>query len=184
MTIRRERGITDLISLDPIGQVTDFGDVIRQERWLLKGRRLRFILNIGAPQKVTPEDRIPSGIPAKPADLRKVHVMATLHADKKATFSIGEVLDEEGNVTTFDGTYSYAADNPSLVNVTDNGDGTAVVAAVGGAGNVGVALLTVTGTPTSGGATIEHVEAINVVAGDAATFNVTMGPEEEVTPDV
>jgi len=109
--------------------------------------------------------------------------MATLHADKKATFSIGEILDEEGNVTTFDGTFSYAADHPELVNVTDNGDGTAVVAAVGGPGNLGVALLTVTGTPTGGGPTIEHVEAVNVVAGEVATFNVTMGPEEEVTPD-
>jgi hypothetical protein len=109
--------------------------------------------------------------------------MATLHADKKFTVSPGDALDEEGNVSTFDGTVTYAVDNPGLVNLTDNGDNTAVVAAVGGAGNVGVAMLTATVTLTSG-STFDTVEAINVVAGDAVSLTLAFGPEEEVTPDV
>lgn len=105
-----------------------------------------------------------------------------LHADKQRTRSV-ETGDEFGNPTTFDGTFSYVGDNPALVNVTDNGDGSCVVAAVGGAGNLGVANLTFTATPAAGDP-IVRVEAINVIAGGAETFTFTDGEETEVTPDV
>lgn len=104
-----------------------------------------------------------------------------LHADKKRALSV-VVGDEFGNPTTFDGTISYVGDNPILINVTDNGDGTAVVAAVGGEGNLGTANLTYTITPTVGDP-IVRVEAVNVIAGGAETFTLIAGDEEEVTPD-
>lgn len=101
-----------------------------------------------------------------------------LHADKKFLFSLPPV-DEMGNPTTFDGTISFSVDDPSLVTLTDNGDGSGVVAAVGG---LGTAILKATITPVTG-APQEKSEAINVIAGDAAAFNFAFGPEEEVTPD-
>lgn len=104
-----------------------------------------------------------------------------LHADKQRTVSL-QIGDEFQNPTTFDGTVSYAGDNPSLVNVTDNGDATANLAAVGGTGNLGVMNLTITISPTSGPA-FDRVEAVNVIAGDAESFTVVGGPETEVTPD-
>lgn len=101
-----------------------------------------------------------------------------LHADKKVSFSL-DAVDEMGNPTTFDGTIAYTVDDPSIVAVTDNGDGSGVAAAVG---PLGTAVLTATITPTAG-APLEKSEAINVIAGDAAAFNFSFGPEEEVTPD-
>ena len=105
-----------------------------------------------------------------------------LHADKKVTRTV-TAGDEFGNPTTFDGTYSYVGDNDALVMVTDHGDGSADIAAVGGAGNLGVANLTFTATPAAGDP-IVRVEAVNVIAGGAETFVFTDSAEEEVTPDV
>jgi len=105
-----------------------------------------------------------------------------LHADKQRPVSV-TAGDEFNNPTTFNGTITYVGDNPGLVNVVDNGDGTANVAAVGGTGNLGVANMTITLTPTNG-VPVERVEAINVIAGDAETFTVVAGDETEVTPDV
>ncbi len=105
-----------------------------------------------------------------------------LHADKKVTRTVTPA-DEFGNPASFDGTYSYAGDNDTLIAVTDNGDGSAVIAAVGGLGNLGVANLTFTATPTVG-APVVRVEAVNVIAGDAEGFTFVDSAEEEVTPDV
>jgi hypothetical protein len=107
-----------------------------------------------------------------------VDLIVDLHADKKVTFSL-QAVDEMGNPTTFDGTIAYAVDDPSIVALTDNGDGSGVAAAVG---PLGTAVLTATITPTTG-APVEKSEAINVIAGDATSFSFTFGPEEEVTPD-
>lgn len=102
-----------------------------------------------------------------------------LHADKSRTRT-ASAIDEVGNPTTFAGTLAYTVDDPALINLTDNADGSCVVAAVG---PVGVANLTFTATPNVGAA-IVRVEAINVIAGDAASFAFVDGDEVEVTPDV
>lgn len=162
----------------PRGKITDYGDLIHEERWLVKGRRTDFVPHWGAEKKTTTTDRVPGATPAVPAP-RKAELVMDLHADKKRTRA-AQPVDEMLNPTTFDGTMAYAVDDPNLVNLTDNGDGSCVVAAVG---PLGVANLTFTATPTSGAA-IERVEAINVIAGDATSFNFVDGDEEEVTPDV
>lgn len=166
----------------PRGKITDFGDLIHEERWLIKGKRFTFLHHIGAPMETTPEDRIPGTNSVPPPPGKAVELIMDLHADKKVTRSV-TAGDEFGNPTTFDGSYSYVGDNDALVVVTDNGDGTAVIAAVGGVGNLGVMNLTFTATPTAGDP-IVRVEAVNVIAGGAEAFTFTDSPEEEVTPDV
>lgn len=168
-----------LYDLYPLGRVSDLGDLYLQERYLVKGRRFTAVVHWGVERDTVAADRVP-GTTASPAPRRATTIM-DLHADKKRAVSVA-AGDEFGNPTTFDGTFTFEGDNPGLVNVTDNGDGTAEVAAVGGAGNLGVANLTITITPTSG-SPIQRVEAINVIAGAAETFTVNAGPEEEVTPD-
>lgn len=161
----------------PRGRITDYGDLIHEERWLIKGRRTQFIPRYGAERDTTPADRVAGTTPARPAP-RKAQLIMDLHADKKRTRS-AQATDEVGNPTTFDGTMTYTIDDPALINLTDNGDGSCEIAAVG---PTGVANLTFTATSTSG-APIERVEAINVIAGDAVAFTFVDGDEEEVTPD-
>lgn len=180
LLLKREEAVID--SLYPLGQITDFGDVVRQERWLIKGRRLTVIPHYGAEVETTAADRVPGSVAVPPPPGRKPQAIMDLHADMKRALSV-VVGDEFGNPTSFDGTISYVGDNPALINVTDNGDGTAVVAAVGGTGNLGTANLTYTIAPTVGDP-IVRVEAVNVIAGGAETFTLVAGPEEEVTPDV
>lgn len=102
-----------------------------------------------------------------------------LQADKKADFGFGPV-DEMGNQTSFDGSIVFTIDDPSLVTLTDNGDGTGTIAAVGA---TGAAVLTGTATPNDGSDPIVGTEAVNVVAGDVASFAFTFGEPTEVTPD-
>lgn len=173
--------IIDLNSLLPLGKVTDFGDLIHQERWLVKGRRFTVTPHYGAEQDTTAADRVPGTTVPTPAP-RKADAIMDLHADKKRPISMN-VGDEFNNPTTFGGTVAYAIDNPALVNLTDNGDGSCMLAAVGGTGNLGVANLTATITPPAGDP-FDRVEAVNVIPGDAETFTFAAGPEEEVTPDV
>ncbi len=83
----------------------------------------------------------------------------------------------------FTGTQTFTTANPELLNVTDNGDGSAVIAAVGG-GALGPAGLTFTATPDGGGAPVVIEDTINVVAGLAEGFAATDSADVEVTPDV
>jgi hypothetical protein len=133
---------------------------------------------MGPVRDTVPADRVSGTRPPYKQPPGKVDLIVDLHADKKVSFSL-EAVDEMGNPTAFDGTITYTVDDPSIVAVTDNGDGSGVVAAVGA---LGTALLTATITPTTG-APMEKSEAINVIAGDAAAFAFAFGDEEEVTPD-
>lgn len=109
--------------------------------------------------------------------------MRDLGQDKKFTRTYAPV-DEFGAPTAapFDGTMVHTTANPELLNVTDNGDGSAVYAAVGG-GALGPAAVTFTATPAGGGAPFVIDDVVNVVAGLAEGFAATDGPDEEVTPD-
>jgi len=106
-----------------------------------------------------------------------------LRQDKKFTRTYAPV-DEFGTPTgvPFDGTQTFTTANPELLNVTDHGDGSAEVAAVGG-GALGPADLTFTATPNSGGPVVVIPDTINVIVGDAEGFAATDSPDEEVTPD-
>jgi hypothetical protein len=102
-----------------------------------------------------------------------------LKADQKISFSL-QATDEIGNPTEFDGTIAFTVDDPSIINLTDNGDGTGEAAATG---TIGVATLTAEATPAGGGTPFTGAEAINVIAGDAEGITIAFGEPEEVTPD-
>ena len=174
---------TVLNDLYPLGQITDEGDTILQVRRLIKGRRTNFQLHDGTERDTTPADRVPS-TPATPTPPDgRIHTVRDLAQDKKFLRTYAPV-DEFGSPTgvPFDGTQAFTTANPELINVTDNGDGSAEIAAVG-SNNLGPAELTFTATPTSG-APVVIVDTINVVVGGAEGFAATDGPDEEVTPDV
>jgi len=102
-----------------------------------------------------------------------------LQADKKVALSVA-FTDEVGNpVPTPDGeTVAYTVDDPSIINLTDNGDGTAEAAATGTLGTANVHV-DATG-PLAATGDLQLV----VVAGLAERLDVVAGPPEEVTPDV
>jgi len=109
-----------------------------------------------------------------------------LHADKKVLLTAAvSATDELGNPTTVnpgDVTVAYTVDDASLINLTDNGDGTASAAATGA---LGTAQVTATATHVPTGRTGTDVLTLEVIPGDAEIVSVavTAGPEEEVTPD-
>ncbi len=164
----------------PRGKITDFGDLIHEERWLIKGRRFTFVAHYGAERDTTAADRVAGTGSVPPPPGKAVELIMDLHEDKKITRT-ASAADEFGVPVAFDGTFAYAVDDATLVNLADNGDGSCVIAAVGG-GALGVANLTFTATPAVGDPTV-RVEAINVIAGAAETFVFTDSAEEEVTPD-
>jgi hypothetical protein len=102
-----------------------------------------------------------------------------LAADQQVTLT-GEWTDEVGNpVPTPDGsTVVYSNDNPAVINLTDNGDGTAVAAATGELGTANVHA-----EATANGETVAGDLQIVVVAGLAERFNIVAGEPTEVTPD-
>ena len=101
-----------------------------------------------------------------------------LQADKKVALSV-EFTDEVGNPVPAPAgeTIAYTVDDPSIINLTDNGDGTASAAATGALGTANVHV-DATG-PLSATGDLQIV----VVAGDAERVAVVAGAVEEVTPD-
>lgn len=110
--------------------------------------------------------------------VRKADVIVDLQADKKVPLSV-EFTDEVGNpVPAPEGeVVAYTVDDPSIINLTDNGDGTATAAATGvlGAATVHV--------DASGPLAASGDLQIVVVAGLAERLAVVAGAPEEVTPD-
>lgn len=102
-----------------------------------------------------------------------------LEADKKVDLD-GRFTDEVGNPTVppVGATVVYSVDRPDLINLTDNGDGTAVAAAVGPLG-----IATVHADATVGGDVKSADLQIVVVAGLAERFEIVAGEVTEVTPD-
>lgn len=157
----------------------DFGDITLNVDLRVKAfRPPQFTWHFGVPVESEDEDRVPGPAP-NPKPVRKVDAIMDLQADKKVSFAL-QATDEMGNPTTFVGSIVFAVDDPSIVTLTDNGDGSGEVAATG---TLGVATLTGTATRDSDGAVFTGAEAINVVAGDAETFAFSFGTPEEVTPD-
>lgn len=160
------------------GKVEDFGDLVKVTRWIVKGRRhLQLRFHIGAPADTTAADRTVRGF-SLPATGKRDLTM-DLQADKKVTLSI-EWTDEMGNPTEApaNATATWSVDDTSIVSFTDNGDGTAVAAAVGTLGTANVHV-----TVTDGLSTFDGDLQIVVVAGLAERINVVAGLPTEVTPD-
>lgn len=157
----------------------DLGDVVLALDLRVKGRvRRRIRIRVGAPTDSTPADRVVNG-PPYATTISKEGPLVDLQADKKIPLSI-QWTDEVGNATDAptDAVVTYTTDNPTVISLTDNGDGTAVAAATGtlGAANVHV-------EATANGDTLTGDLAINVVAGLAERITVVAGDPEEVTPD-
>lgn len=103
-----------------------------------------------------------------------------LQADMQVPLSL-QFTDEVGNpVPPPSGTaVAYTVDDPTLINLTDNGDGTAVAAAVGPLGTANVHV-----DVTWNGFTVSGDLQIVVVAGLAERVSIVAGEPTEVTPDV
>jgi hypothetical protein len=159
----------------------DLGDLNLEVNLRLKNQpvRPRRVLKLGAPSKTVPADRVPSVPQPFSPRTGEVDIIMNLQADKKVAI-LGLVdVDEMGNeIGPSAEQASYTTDDVAgqFIVLTDNGDGTGVVAAVG---VVGSAQVTAT---FPDGSTL--VETVNVVVGDVASRAFKFGPPEEVTPDV
>jgi hypothetical protein len=159
------------------GRVVDYGDLLHHEEWVVKGRRLLFVWRVAAPRR-WPSRPVPTPDTQQPAT-GKVDLIMDLKADQQTTLS-GEYTDEVGNVVVApaDAAVTYTVDDPSVVALTDNGDGTAVAAATG---TLGVA--NVHAESVFDGRTATGDLQVVVVAGDAERFTVLASEPTEVTPD-
>lgn len=101
----------------------------------------------------------------------------TLKDNQQVTFSVTG-KDAAGNDAPLTGTPVYAVDDPSVLALTDNGDGSGSVAAQG---KVGTGTLSVTDGETNGKQFIGSV-AIDVIAGDVASVAVSLGAPTDVAP--
>jgi hypothetical protein len=137
------------------------------------------VWHIGPPMESTEDDRVAGTPPESPPVPRKADVIMDLQADKKVALSV-EFTDEVGNAVPMPTgeTVVYTVDDPSIINLTDNGDGTASAAATGTLGTANVHV------DATGSLAATGDLQIVVVAGDAERLNVVAGAPEEVTPDV
>lgn len=157
----------------------DLGDIHIDLTATVKGLQpLAFIWRIGPYSDTNPADRTPGTRPQYKTRPRKADLIMDLKADQKASFELA-ATDEVGNPTEFDGTIAYTVDDASILSLTDNGDGTGEIAATG---TLGTAVLTGTATRADG-RVFTGVAAVQVVAGDAETFDIEFGEPGEVTPD-
>lgn len=159
----------------------DLGDVVASFNLRVKGmRHLRFTWHIGAPTDTGPADRVINPPPYGPHNTGKRDLIMDLQADKQVPLSL-QVTDEVGNPveTPADFTATYTVDDPTLINLTDNGDGTATAAAVGPLGTATVHVVA-----TLNGVSVSGDLAIVVVAGLAERISIVAGEPVEVTPDV
>jgi hypothetical protein len=159
------------------GKITDLGDVLRVEQVLVKGRRYLFTWRLGPPRSTLPADRATTGA-AAPHNGRTDLIM-DLQADKKVALS-GAYTDEVGNpvAAPADAVVTYTVDDPTVINLTDNGDGTTDAAATGA---LGVANVHAEASWSGGSATGDL--QIVVVAGLAERFNVVAGEPTEADED-
>lgn len=157
------------------GKVTDYGDLLHVERWVVKGKRLNWVWRIGPVYDTVPVDRIPGSSSGETTG--RVDTAMDLMSDKKVTLS-GQWTDEMGNptATPTDAVVSYSVDASNVINLTDNGDGTAVAAATG---ELGTANVHAEATAPGFGVLSADLQIV-VVAGLAERFDITAGEPEEV----
>lgn len=160
------------------GKITDYGDLLHVERWIVKGRRLHFTWRIGPVSRVD-RDALPDTSPTH-TDHYGVDVIMDLQADEKVALTGAWTDEVENPVPAPPGaTVVYTVDDPSIIALTDNNDGTAVAAATGVLGIANVhAVANAPGFPEATG----DLQLV-VVAGDAERFAIVPGTPEEITPD-
>lgn len=102
-----------------------------------------------------------------------------LASDKKVPLSV-QYTDENGNPTSApaDALVSFTSDDPTVVTVSDFGDGTGEAIPTGT-----LAAAHVLVSAVADGVTLEGSLEINVVAGLAERINVVAGDPVEITPD-
>lgn len=157
----------------------DLGDVVATFELKVKGRKRYAIrLHFGPEIDSTTEERSVHS-PVSRTTCRPKGPIMDLAADKKRSVQL-EWTDEVGNPTGVpaDAMATYSTDNPAVLALTDNGDGTAVVASTGVLGSANVHL-----DASAGGETFTGDETVNVVAGLAERVSMKFGDEDEVTPD-
>ena len=161
------------------GKVEDFGDLVKQTRYLVKGKRLFGVFVIGRTWKVRPENRVPGG-PQTTNPTGKVDLYMDLKADQGVALSV-KLEDEMGNeVNPADTNITWtAADPDGVLNFADNGDGTAKAEAVGTLGNATVSFV----ASLTSGRELTGDMLLSVVAGDAERAEIVAGTPYEVTPD-
>lgn len=158
--------------------IIDLGDVDLHVAMRVKGlRHYALVWRIGVPVDTTPADRVVQ--PGSHPSTGRIDAAMDLQADKQVALSV-QFTDEIGNpVEAPEGAATtYTVDDPTVINLTDNGDGTAVAAATG---TLGVANVHV--EAAFDGATVSGDLQIVVVAGLAERLAVVAGEPEEVTPD-
>lgn len=157
----------------------DLGDVTLSVNVRVKGLpRYALVWHIGPPSETTPADRVVKPPPYHEPTGRTDLIM-DLRADMQVPLSV-QFTDELGNPvpTPANTTFVFTVDDPTIINLTDNGDGTAVAAAVGVLGTANVHLVA-----TWDGRTLTGDLQIVVVAGLAERINIVAGTPTEVTPD-
>lgn len=103
-----------------------------------------------------------------------------LQVDKKMTVALGWTDELENPVEAPPGAVTvFSVSDPTVLALTDNGDGTGEFAAVGVIGSSNLH----SHTTVDGGDPITGDETINVVAGDAERVKFAFGEPTEVTPD-
>lgn len=161
------------------GKITDYGDLIKQVRWITKGKRLRAVLHVGRHRKATVAERDSSTTERTATPGRIDHHMDLL-ADQGFDVLAPTFADEMGNPTDAPAEFDteVTVSDPTILAVTQNDDGTAFVAATGTLGQS-----TVTASYTFDGRTVTGDELVTVVAGLAERVTLNLGEPREVTPD-
>ena len=138
-------------------------------------------LRVGIPRDTAPEDRV---VQMSTTDTRcrgKADIAMDLQADKQVALTVQFTDEVENPVPTPDGAVTvFTVDDPTVINLTDNGDGSANAAAVGVLGTATVHST----TSVAGGPETTGDLQIVVVAGDAQRVTIVPGEITEVTPDV
>lgn len=163
----------------------DLGDVVASFNLRVKGaHRLHWRLRVGPVTKMTQSEMEL----AKTGNMRvywqpkrrKVDRYMDLLDDQKVACGL-QWTDEVGNEVPApdplpaDFAAVYSVSDPSILALTDNGDGTATVASTGtiGSANVHVEV-------TANGATMTGDDAVNVVTDVASRISLKTGPPEHV----
>lgn len=157
----------------------DLGDAVLMVNLRVKGlRRYGIKIHVAVPQDTTPADRIIKPPPYFTGQGRP-NVIMDLQADKKVALAV-QFTDEVGNpVAAPEGAVTvWTVDDPTIIALTDNGDGTAEAAATGTLGTANVhADVTFDGIGVTG-----DLQLV-VVPGLAERVAIVAGEPEEVTPD-
>jgi hypothetical protein len=102
-----------------------------------------------------------------------------LQDNQKVALSVVGV-DERGNPATITGTLAYATEDPNgVLTLTDNGDGTASVAATGTVGSAMVTVANDTDDPDADPNFMGSL-AFDVIAGEVTAIQITPGTPEHV----